>query len=137
TPIQAKLDVTPFQRVHVVGFIGGGSDEVDASMETVRLLRSQLRTKSRLRVIDADPLPLEQVARQQQGGEPITAADAPARDADGLGPMALPKEIRDEKDLEAFEPLFANASYWKRIGEEYQQPLIVTGTVIFRAHQAS
>ena len=42
--------------------------------ETVRLLRSQLRTKSRLRVIDADPLPLEQVARQQAGG-PLTASD--------------------------------------------------------------
>ena len=135
TPIQAKLDVTPFQRVHVVGFIGGGTDEVDASMETVRLLRSQLRTKSRLRVIDADPLPLEDIARQEMG-EPPTAADG-AGDQTAIGPMALPAAIRDEKDLEAFEPLFANASYWKRIGEEYQQPLIVTGTVIFRAHQAS
>jgi hypothetical protein len=131
TPIQAKLDVTPFQRVHVVGFIGGGSDEVDPNLETVRLLRSQLRTKSRLRVIDADPLPLEQVARQQAGGA-VTAADAPE-----TGQMALPERIRDEKDLEAYEPLFANADYWKRIGEEFQQPLIVTGTVIFRAHQAS
>jgi len=131
TPIQAKLDVTPFQRVHVVGFIGGGSDEVDPNLETVRLLRSQLRTKSRLRVIDADPLPLEQVARQQAGGT-VTAADAPE-----TGQMALPERIRDEKDLEAYEPLFANADYWKRIGEEFQQPLIVTGTVIFRAHQAS
>lgn len=133
TPIQAKLDVTPFQRVHVVGFIGGGTGEVDASMETVRLLRSQLRTKSRLRVIDADPLPLEQVARQQVNG-PAGAADTPAPDT---AQMALPEQIRDEKDLEAFEPLFANADYWKRIGEEYQQPLIVTGTVVFRAHQAS
>ncbi len=134
TPIQAKLDVTPFQRVHVVGFIGGGSDEVDANLETVRLLRSQLRTKSRLRVIDADPLPLEQVARQQAGG-PLTASDAPATNGDGQ--MALPERVRDEKDLEAYEPLFANADYWKRIGEEFQQPLIVTGTVVFRAHQAS
>ena len=137
TPIQAKLDVTPFQRVHVVGFIGGGSDEVDANLETVRLLRSQLRTKSRLRVIDADPLPLEQVARQQAGG-PVTAADSSSAASDAIdGQMALPERIRDEKDLEAYEPLFANADYWKRIGEEFQQPLIVTGTVVFRAHQAS
>jgi hypothetical protein len=78
---------------------------------------------------------LEDIARQQLGGPP-TAADG-AADQAGLGPMALPSVIRDEKDLEAFEPLFANADYWKRIGEEYQQPLIVTGTVIFRAHQAS
>lgn len=137
TPIQAKLDVTPFQRVHVVGFIGGGSDDVDANMETVRLLRSQLRTKSRLRVIDADPLPLEQVARQQAGGpEPVAEPAGNGQSLDD-GQMAMAAQIRDEKDLEAFESLFANADYWKRIGEEFQQPLIVTGTVIFRAHQAS
>src|SRR6185503_18039501 len=45
TPIQPKLDVTPFQRVLVVGFVAGGSEDVDANQETVRLLRSQLRTK--------------------------------------------------------------------------------------------
>ena len=39
TPIQPKLDVSGFQRVLVVGFIGGGTGEVDANMETVRLLR--------------------------------------------------------------------------------------------------
>ena len=54
TPIKPKLDVSPFQRVHVVGFIAGGSDDVDANLETVRLLRSQLRTRSGLRVIEAD-----------------------------------------------------------------------------------
>ena len=46
TPIQAKLDVSAFQRVLVAGFVAGGSDDVDANLETVRLLRSQLRTKS-------------------------------------------------------------------------------------------
>ena len=53
TPIQAKLDVSAFRRVLVAGFISGGSEEVDANMETVRLLRSQLRTKTNLRVIEA------------------------------------------------------------------------------------
>ena len=42
TPIQPKLDVTPFQRVLVVGFVAGGSEDVDTNQETVRLLRSQL-----------------------------------------------------------------------------------------------
>jgi hypothetical protein len=138
TPIQAKLDVTPFSRVHVVGFISGGAEDVDANMETVRLLRSQLRTKSRLRVIEADPLPLQQVARDQAKGPAIPGAAAPATPpADVPAGMAFPEKILDEKDLEAFEPLFANAAYWKKIGEEFQQPLIVTGTVIFRPHQAS
>ena len=129
TPIQAKLDVTPFSRVHVVGFISGGSEDVDANMETVRLLRSQLRTKSRLRVIEADPLPLQEVAREQANGNGGASA-APAG-------MTLPERITDEKDLEPYEALFANAAYWKKIGEEFQQPLIVTGTVMFRPHQAS
>ena len=57
TPIQPKLDVSAFQRVLVAGFVAGGSEDVDANQETVRLLRSQLRTKSSLKVIDADILP--------------------------------------------------------------------------------
>jgi hypothetical protein len=39
--------------------------------------------------------------------------------------------IREDADLEPYEHLFADVEYWKRIGEEYQQPLIVTGTVMF------
>ena len=135
TPIQAKLDVTPFSRVHVVGFISGGSEDVDANMETVRLLRSQLRTKSKLRVIEADPLPLQQVARDQANGSAPAAGNGAA--APVAAGMAFPTRISDEKDLEPFEALFANAAYWKKIGEEFQQPLIVTGTVMFRPHQAS
>ena len=48
--------------------------------------------------------------------------------------MPLPDHIREEKDLEPYERLFANTAYWKRIGEEYQNPLIVTGTVLFAPH---
>ena len=44
TPIRPKMDVSPFQRVLVAGFVAGGSDDVDTNLETVRLLRSQLRT---------------------------------------------------------------------------------------------
>ena len=65
TPIQPKMDVSAFSRVLVAGFIGGGTDDVDANLETVRLLRSQLRTKSTLRVIDAEVLPLAEMARDQ------------------------------------------------------------------------
>src|ERR671927_499823 len=62
TPIQPKMDVSGFQRVLVVGFISGGTEDVDANLETVRLLRSQLRTKSPLRVIEAEVLPLAEIA---------------------------------------------------------------------------
>jgi hypothetical protein len=122
TPIKAKLDVSAFQRVLVAGFIGGGIEDVDANVETTRLLRSQLRTKSELRVIDADTLPLMEVVASERAK------------ASGGTPQALPP-IKDEKDLEPYESLFANVAYWKQIGEEYQQPLIVTGTVMFTSQE--
>jgi hypothetical protein len=221
TPIKPKLDVTPFQRVHVVGFIAGGSEDVDANLETVRLLRSQLRTRSNLRVIEADVLPLAEIAQDQarealaqhgpgvpasadptaniiaaaaptngagssspqekastagsngsshpstpdtqsgtgtpsgSGGQPpatsgsgtpaqgAPASGAPATGAQGSGSgaasseMQLATRIKDEKDLAAYERIFANTAYWKKLGEEFQQPLIVTGTVLFTPQQKS
>jgi hypothetical protein len=122
TPIRPKLDVTGFQRVLVAGFISGGTDDVDSNLETTRLLRSQLRTKSELRVIDADVLPLMDVATEGQN-------------TDSSAPSPTPPAIKDEKDLEPYERLFANVEYWKKIGEEYQQPLIVTGTIMFTTQQ--
>src|SRR5690349_16946290 len=67
TPIKPKLDVSAFQRVLVAGFIARGTDDVDGNLETTRLLRSQLRTKSDLRVIDTDVLPLIEVANETPG----------------------------------------------------------------------
>jgi hypothetical protein len=138
TPIQPKMDVSPFQRVLVAGFVAGGNDEIDANQETVRLLRSQLRTKSSLKVIDADLLPLMEVAADSGGGaadeHPSPDNNVNSTQAPSLG---LPKQIKEEKDLEPYERLFANTAYWKRIGEEFQNPLIVTGTVLFSPHTRS
>ncbi len=72
TPIQPKMDVSAFQRVLIAGFLAGGSEDVDANLETVRLLRSQLRSKSGLRVIDADVLPLLELAVEQRTEPPQT-----------------------------------------------------------------
>jgi hypothetical protein len=63
TPIQPKLDVSAFQRVLVAGFVAGGAEDLDTNQETVRLLRSQLRNKSSLKVIDADVMPLMDIAQ--------------------------------------------------------------------------
>jgi hypothetical protein len=121
TPIQAKLDVTPFQRVLIAGFLGGGSNAIDPNTETARLLRSQLRTKSELKVIDADVLTLvDEVDRMRANG-----GSAPARE-----PSDEPR-IKNEKDLEEYEKVFADVEFWKKLGEEYQGPLIVTGSVLF------
>src|SRR5204862_128548 len=78
TPIQPKLDVSTFQRVLIAGFVAGGSDDVDANQETVRLLRSQLRTKSSLRVIDADVMSLAEIAQEQSRTPSESPADEPA-----------------------------------------------------------
>jgi hypothetical protein len=121
TPIKAKLDVGAFQRVLVAGFLAGGADDVDGNLETTRLLRSQLRTKSELRVIDADVLPLMDVAADDRKTD---AAATP-----------LPNPIKDDKDLDQYEHVFGDTEYWKKVGEEYQQPLIVTGTVLFTSRQ--
>jgi hypothetical protein len=124
TPIQAKLDVTPFQRVLVVGFLGGGSKNIDPNTETARLLRSQLRTKSELKVIDADVLTLvDEVDRRRAG-----SGSAPVPQSD---PAADEPKIKNEKDLQEYEKIFADVDFWKKIGEEYQGPLIVTGSVLF------
>src|SRR5688500_1264901 len=131
TPIRAKLDVGAFQRVLVAGFLAGGSDDVDGNLETTRLLRSQLRTKSELRVIDADVLPLMDVASEPKEGNGADTAE------DTAAAQGVPVVIKEEKDLEPFEHLFASVEYWKKIDEEYQSPLIVTGTVMFTPHQRS
>ena len=165
TPIKPKLDVSAFQRMLVAGFIAGGTDDVDGNLETTRLLRSQLRTKSDLRVIDTDVLPLMEVANETPGtpveakAEPTRATPASdgegregrdAREKEGKETKAEPKgeapqaatpdkpaAIKDPKDLEPYEHIFADVEYWKKIGEEYQNPLIVTGTVMFTPHQRS
>jgi hypothetical protein len=163
TPIQPKMDVSAFNRVLVAGFIGGGTEDVDANLETVRLLRSQLRTKSNLRVIEAEVLPLAEMAREQlpaASSDPASiAADPPApvpslpdpaaapgpapnappapSGAAGAPPSAADARIRGEKDLERYQGIFADVAFWKKIGEEYQNPLIVTGTVLFTPYQSN
>ena len=138
TPIRPKLDVSAFQRVFVAGFVAGGTEDVDGNLETTRLLRSQLRTKSELRVIDADVLPLMEVALD--GREPASNGDEKAKENEKEKEKASEKgasPIKDDADLVGYEHVFANVEYWKRIGEEYQQPLIVTGTVMFAPQQRS
>jgi hypothetical protein len=136
TPIQPKMDVSMFQRVLIAGFIGGGTEDVDANLETVRLLRSQLRSKSSLRVIEAEVLQLAEIAKEQNKGEGPSAS--PGGAADGQQPQqAAPPpaesepKIRNEKDLERYQSIFADTAFWKKLGEEYQGPLIITGTVLF------
>jgi hypothetical protein len=155
TPISAKMDVSAFRRVLIAGFISGGTDDVDANLETVRLLRSQLRSKSSLRVIEAEVLPLAELAAgkvktgngdaapapaSQGAADAQSGGEAPAPSTQAPVPVpALPAEarIRSEKDLEKFQSIFADVAFWKKVGEEYENPLIVTGTILFTPHQTA
>ena len=123
TPIQAKIDVSSFQRVLVAGFLNGGSQAIDANTETARLLRSQLRTKQDLRVIDSDAIALIDEVDKRLGRTPPPAVSTPG--------AATEPRIKDEKDLETYSAIFKDAEFWKALGAEYQSPLIVTGSVLF------
>jgi hypothetical protein len=167
TPLSPKMDVSAFRRVLIAGFISGGTDDVDANLETVRLLRSQLRSKSGLRVIEADVLPLAELAADKVKS-PAAPADPPVPASNGAsdglspvpqlpaaGPAAAPgsapipgttaapgaapgeSRIRNAKDLEKYQSIFADVAFWKKIGEEYENPLIVTGTVLFVPQQTA
>ena len=126
-------------------------------METVRLLRSQLRTKTNLRVIEAEVLPLVQLAgKQGQGAAAATDGIAPVGELAAATPAASTQSpattpaspvsaedkakadaIRTRKDLEQYERIFADAAFWKKLGEEYENPLIITGTILFTPQQTA
>ena len=89
TPIAAKLDVSAFQRVFIAGFLSGGASDVDGNVETVRLLKSQLRQKSSLKVIDADALPLMDVA----------APPSAAPDNQAAGPAAPAQDVENKEKI--------------------------------------
>ncbi len=113
TPIPSKLDVSAFQRVFIAGFVTGGTNEIDVNQETWRLLKSAVRRRSSLQVEESPSLALMEV-------QPVDRP--PHRET-----------VPGAHDLAAYERLFGDAAYWRRIGEEHLEPLIVTGSVIFRS----
>ena len=141
TPLTPKLDISKFQRVLIAGFVSGGSEDVDANIETARLLRSQLRRNSALEVIDAAVLPLLEIASQQTGTVDRNAGTIPdgfaAAEADDAEDPIGDDDSMSEEELEGYETIFANVGYWRDLGEEYLNPLILTGTIYFSPHARS
>lgn len=145
TPLTPKLDISRFQRVLIAGFVSGGSEDVDANLETARLLRSQLRRNSDLQVVDADVLPLLDIAagqggdRERSGARGAGAGPGGPRSAEGSADAESPEndDSMSEEDLEGYETIFANVGFWRDLGEEHQDPLILTGTVYFSPHARS
>lgn len=131
TPIRPKIDASPFSRVYVAGFLPSGTEDVDTNLETVRLLRSQLKNKGGQRIIEADVLPLVEAAKPVPA-EGAAAAPPAAAQADS-GRIATIAEA----ELPPYEKIFENKAYWKKVGEEFGSPLIITGSVMFTPHQRS
>jgi hypothetical protein len=131
TPIRPKIDASPFSRVYVAGFLPSGTEDVDTNLETVRLLRSQLKNKGGQRIIEADVLPLLEAARPVPAEGAAAAPPASAQaDSGKIATIAEP-------ELPPYEKIFENKDYWKKVGEEFGSPLIITGSVVFTPHQRS
>ena len=123
TPLQSKLDVSGFRRILIAGFVTDLEDsDVDLSAETSRLLQNQLRSNTQLQVIEPDRPPLQ-------------SALETALEKIGEGGSYS----RDEKEkfrLEA-DRLLQDPEFWRKMGEEYQQPLIVAGKLDFESQNRS
>ena len=123
TPLQSKLDVTAFRRVLVAGFVTDpGTSDVDLSSETSRLLQNQLRSTSKLQVLEPDRPPLQ---------EALVKVRASLAEGDRLN-----KQEKEQYGLEA-DRLLQDGDFWRKIGEEYQNPLIVTGKIDFEEQNRS
>ena len=123
TPLQSKIDVGAFRRVLVAGFVTDLSDEdVDLAPETVRLLQNQLRSNTRMQVLEPDHPPLndelERVLERMGEGDKYN------------------KQEREQFKLEA-DRILQDSTFWRKLGEEFQNPLIVTGRMGFESQNRS
>jgi hypothetical protein len=123
TPLQSKIDVSSFRRVLVAGFATDlGENDVELGAETTRLLQNQLRSSTKLQVLEPDRPPLH---------------DALERALEKLGEGGkYSKQEREQYRVET-ERILKDAEYWRQVGEECQNPLIVTGRVGFEQQNRS
>ena len=123
TPLQSKIAVTTFRRVLVAGFVTDpGESEVEMDSETTRLLQNQLRSNTKLQVLEPDHPPLHDalegvLEKLGEGGK-------------------YTREERDQYKLES-DKILQDAEFWRKVGEEFQQPLIVTGKLGFETQNRS
>ncbi len=134
-PIDAKLDVSRFNRILVASFTTQTNERLDLDTETVRLLRNQLRMRSNLQVLDAEVEPLGDFSQEalEDAGLLIEFAEIEEKArADGEEEISQQEWIDLEQDK-----LLEDEDYWMQLGEEYQNPLIVTGKLSFGSESRS
>jgi len=120
----ANAQVLGFRRLLVAGFLPDGVDQIDVNEETARFIRTQLRSKPSLLVIESEPLRLTGMVRPgERALQPL-----------GTGLQRSARERpRDTFPFQEDDAVFTNVSFWKTLGEEYSEPLILTGMVRFRS----
>jgi hypothetical protein len=102
-PSRPRAFVTTFDRVLVAGFFAGKVPDGRRDIDLNEETSRLLRMALRSRVS-------------------VNLVDSP--------PVHLPEPNGTSADPE--ETGFQDVAFWKRLGEEYRQPLILTGTVAFR-----
>ncbi len=123
TPLQSKIDVSRFRRVLVAGFATDLEEaDIELGSETTRLIQNQLRSSTKLQILEPDRPPLhealeEALERLGQGGR-------------------YSKAEKDQFRLDT-DRILQDAEFWRKVGEEYQSPLIVTGRVGFAPQNRS
>ena len=134
-PIAAKLNVAEYKRILIAGFTTQTSLNLDLDSETVRLLKNQLRMRSTLQVVDAELEPLgdfsEPSLKQSGLVEQVEEMEKQAR-AEGEEEISRQEWIDLEQDK-----LLEDEDYWQGVGEEYQNPLIITGKLRFGTESRS
>jgi hypothetical protein len=115
TPLQSKIDVGAFRRVLVAGFATElDAGDVELTSETARLLQNQLRSNTRLQVLEPDHPPLN---------------DALEKALENLGEGGkYTKQEKEQYRLEA-DRVLQDSEFWRRVGEEFQNPLIISGRI--------
>jgi hypothetical protein len=119
TPLQSKLDVSAFRRILIAGFVTDlETSDVDLSAETSRLLQNQLRSNTRLQVLEPDRPPLAPCG-------PSGSRSASEQVLEGR-PGVSPRGGQGA----------AGRQYWRKLGE-VPSPLIVTGRLGFEEQNRS
>jgi hypothetical protein len=123
TPLQSKIDVGAFRRVLVAGFVTDLVEaDVDLAPETVRLLQNQLRSNTKMQVLEPDRPPLN---------------DALEKVLERLGEGGkYTRQEREQFKLEG-DRILQDGAFWRKVGEEFQGPLIVTGRMGFETQNRS
>lgn len=134
-PISPKLDVAKYTRVLVAGFATETTEDMDLDAETTRLLRNQLRMSSNLQVVDAEVEPLGDFSERtlKETGQ-LAEFERLEEQAKASGEEEISRQ--EWIDMEQ-DKLLNDEEYWRKLGEEYQEPLIVSGKLRFVSESRS